>query len=91
MKNQKLISIIGILLLALSVSTIIDSIPSGQKSLADIYRIGKIRLIPELTINDETLPEDVFLESPRDLAFDASGNIYVCDYRSQNIKVFKYN
>ena len=50
MKNQKLISIIGILLMALSVSTIIGSISSDQKSLADIYRTGKIRLIHELIV-----------------------------------------
>jgi hypothetical protein len=88
MKNQKLISAFGILLMALSVSKMIGSISSDQKTLADIYRTGKIRLIHELTIDDETLPENVFLESPRDLAFDASENIYVCDYRSHNIKVF---
>ncbi len=87
MKNQKLVSVFAILIIFLSAVAVVSSIPS-EKSLAELYRTGKIRLNPELTIDDETLPEDVFLESPRDLAFDASGNIYVCDYKSHNIKVF---
>jgi hypothetical protein len=87
MKNLKLISIIGILLMALSASTIIGSISSDQKSLADIYRTGKIRLIHELTINDESFPEDIFFESPVEICLDYKNNIYVCDYQADNIKV----
>jgi len=87
MKNKKIISITGILM-ALSVSMIIGSTSSDQKSLADIYRTGKIRLIKELTIDDKSLPQDVFFESPAKLAFDADNNIYVSDYRSTNIKMF---
>jgi len=87
MKNKKLTSIIGILM-ALSVSMIIGSTSSDQKSLADIYRTGKIRLIKELTIDDKSLPQDVFFESLANLAFDADNNIYVSDYRSTNIKMF---
>lgn len=87
MKNQKLVSVFAILIMVLSAVAVVRSIPS-EKPLAELYRTGKIRLIPELTIDDETLPEDNYLESPRDLAFDASGSIYVCDYKSHNIKVF---
>jgi len=87
MKNKKLISIIGILI-ALSVSMIIGSTSSDQKSLADTYRTGKIRLIKELTIDDKSLPQDVFFESLVNLAFDADSNIYVSDFRSNNIKMF---
>jgi len=87
MKNQELISVSAILIMALSVVTIVSSIPS-EKSLAELYRTGKIRLIKELTIDDESLPQDIFFENLMDLAFDRDGNIYVCDYQSNNIKVF---
>jgi len=86
MKNQKLVSLFAILIMVLSAAAVVSSIPS-EKSLADIYRTGKIRLIPELTINDESFPEDVFFESPIDMCFDDKNNIYVCDYRANNIKV----
>jgi len=86
MKNQKLISIFAILIMFLSVVAVVSSIPS-EKSLADIYRIGEIRLIPELIIDDKSFPEDVFFESPVDICFDNKNNIYVCDYEANNIKV----
>ena len=87
MRNKKLTSIIGILM-ALSVSMIIGSTSSGQKSLADIYRTGKIRFIPELIIDDKSFPEDIFFVSPIGICFDDKNNIYVCDFRANNIQVF---
>ncbi len=86
MKNIKSISIIGILM-ALSLSMIMGSTSSGQKSLADIYRTGKIRLIPEIIIDDKSLPEDVFFEDPSDICLDNKNSIYVCDVKGNNIKV----
>ena len=62
--------------------------PNIQKSLADIYRTGKVRFIPELTLDDNSMPEDIYFESPIDLTFDTENNIYVCDYQAHNIKVF---
>ena len=88
MKNHKLFSIFPILIMVLSGVAVVSSIPS-EKSLADIYRTGKIRLIKELTIDDKSLPQDVFFERLVNLAFDADSNIYVSDYRSNNIKMFK--
>lgn len=38
----------------------IDFSAGLQKSLADTYRTGKVRFVPEITIDDRTLPEDVF-------------------------------
>ena len=87
MKNKKFISIIGILFMTLFISTIIGSTSSDQKSLADIYRTGKIRLIPELIIDDKSLPEDVFFEGPADICLDNKNDIYICDYKANNIKV----
>jgi len=58
------------------------------KSLADIYAGGTLRLIAELTIDERTLPKDVFFEGVVDIKCDPSGNIYVCDYKAQNVKKF---
>lgn len=60
----------------------------NQQSLADLYRIGKIRFLPELTIDDGSMPEDVFFQSPYSITGDNEENIYVCDYRANNIKKF---
>ncbi len=87
MKNQKLVSVFAILIMVLSAVAVVISIPS-EKSLAELYRTGKIRLNPELTIDDSSFPEDVFFESPVDICLDNKNNIYVCDYRANNIKVF---
>jgi hypothetical protein len=58
------------------------------KSLADLYRTGKIRFVPILTIDEKSLPKDVFLESPWSMAKDAKGNLFVGDYRAKNVKMF---
>jgi len=87
MKNQKLFSVFPILIIVLSGIAVISSIPS-EKSLADIYRTGKIRLIKELTIDDKSLPQDVFFGNLINLAFDTDNNIYASDYKSNNMKMF---
>lgn len=86
MKNKKLVSLFAILIMVLSAAAVVRSIPS-EKTLAELYRTGKIRLIPELTIDDKSFPEDVFFESPVDICFDDKSNLYVCDYKANNIKV----
>jgi hypothetical protein len=61
----------------------------GQgKSLADLYRTGKVRFVSEITITDATMGGKDFFVAPSDLAFDDQGTIYVCDSRANNIKVF---
>jgi hypothetical protein len=61
----------------------------GQgKSLKEIYEAGKIRFIPEFTIDETFLPEDTFFESAFNIKCDKDGCVYVCDYRAHNIKIF---
>lgn len=60
----------------------------GEKSLADIYRTGKVRFVPEITIDDSALPEDVFFLGYGDIAVDNGGNVYVMDSKAQHIKKF---
>lgn len=60
----------------------------GEKTLADIYRTGKIRFVPEITIDDSALPEDVFFLGYGDIVVDDGGNVYVMDSKAQHIKKF---
>lgn len=59
-----------------------------EKSLAEIYKSGTVRFVPILTIDDNSMPEDVFFESPYTITSDNEGNVYICDYRANNIKKF---
>lgn len=60
----------------------------SQESLADLYRGGKIRFVPEITLDDNSMPEDVFFESPYAITSDNEGYVYICDFRANNIKKF---
>lgn len=84
MENFKFIFIGFVYLISIFVPTV----PGNQSSLTDMYKKCKICLIPELTLDDNSMPEDVYFEAPVDLTFDIENNIYVCDYMSHNIKVF---
>ena len=82
MKNIKFLSLIfltPILILAQA---------DNQESLEDLYKGGKVRFVQELILDDNSMPEDVFFESPFYITSDATGNIYICDYRANNIKKF---
>lgn len=59
----------------------------AEKTLADLYKTGAIRLIPEVTLDENTLPNDTFLESVVDMAIDPEGNLYVCDYQAHDVKI----
>ena len=84
MKRFKFIFIAFVCLTAI----IVFIFPADQKSLSNIYQKGKIRLIAELILDDNSMPEDVYFEAPVDLTFDTENNIFVCDYKSHDIKVF---
>ena len=58
------------------------------KILSDLYKTGKILLRPELALDDQSMPKGVIFESPFDIEEDPRGNVYVLDYRANNIKIF---
>ncbi len=64
------------------------SSPAQEKRLAEIYKTGKIRLIPEITITDEAMNAKDFFAGASDVALDGKGDLYVCDGRANNIKKF---
>ncbi|MCX6563394.1 MAG: 6-bladed beta-propeller [Candidatus Aminicenantes bacterium] len=59
-----------------------------NKSLAEIYKTGKIKFVPELIISDENFGGKDFFGYPNDVAVDVKNDIYVCDNREHNIKKF---
>jgi hypothetical protein len=59
-----------------------------EKSLAEIYRQGTVRLSKGLVISDESLPEGEFFSNLVSVAVDDSGAVYACDYAANNIKKF---
>jgi hypothetical protein len=72
-------------------AALVLSASAGQKSantLAEIYAGGSVRFIPELTIDETTLPKEVFFESAVDIRCDPGGNVFVCDFRAHNVKKF---
>jgi hypothetical protein len=61
---------------------------AGEKPLADIYKTGKVKFIPEITITEEALGGKDFFGGLSDVAVDDNGFLYVCDYKNRNIKKF---
>jgi len=84
MKTVKFLILVLIFLSAIFVFIQADN----QESLASLYTGGKVRFVKELVLDDSSMPEDVFFESPFYIESDAKGNIYVCDYKANNIKKF---
>jgi hypothetical protein len=84
MKNYQKLLVFLLLLLVLNA----QSFTKNKKSLVDIYKKGKIKFIQELVISDDSLPENIFFESASSIACGKNGNIYVCDYKANNIKMF---
>jgi hypothetical protein len=60
----------------------------GEEYLAEIYRTGKVRFVPEITIDESALPEGVFFLGYGDIVVDDSENVYVLDSKAQHIKKF---
>ena len=57
---------------------------SGQtRSLAELYKTGKIRFVPEITITDTAMGGKDYFVAPADLALDDRGNIFVSDSRAK--------
>jgi hypothetical protein len=74
-----------------SIGTLAVIALSSQKDaapLADLYRKGSVKLVPVATIDETTLPKDVFFQGVTDIASDLRGSVYVCDYKANHIKKF---
>lgn len=78
------------LLLVCSAAGLLAPAGRGQaQSLAEIFRAGQVRFVPEITITDSSLAGKVFLsESLSDFALDDRGNLYVCDSREGHLLKF---
>jgi hypothetical protein len=59
-----------------------------DKPLAEIYKTGKIRLVPEITVADASMGGKDFFAGANDVAMDDKGTLYICDMKANNIKKF---
>ncbi len=78
-------------LLALTLIVITPGLGTAQSSLADLYRGGTIRLVPDFETTDADLPSGIFFvgfEQSWSISVDAAGNIYFADFDADHIKVF---
>ena len=65
----------GFILLSLIFPYSTTSEASPQSSLSEIYKTGKIQLVPELVITDDNLPDGILFMEPRNMSADPEGNI----------------
>lgn len=84
MKNQKH----RLILLFFVMALFIYPVPIEEKSLAEMYRSGTVRFVPEMIIDESSMPEDTFFESAVDIICDNEGYVYISDFRAHNIKKF---
>jgi len=68
-----------------------NSYAEEDKSLAEIYKSGSVSFIPVQTIGEETMPKTVFFEGAVAVVTDENENVYICDYKANNIKKFDKN
>jgi len=66
----------------------VHTLTAQTKSLEEIYRTGIIKFVPEITIDDSSLPEDYVFVGFGSLAVDREGNVYYLDTQANNIKKF---
>ncbi len=67
---------------------LVHPLAAQTKSLEEIYRTGTVRFVPEITIDDSSLPEDYVFVGFGSLAVDREGNVYYLDTKANNIKKF---
>lgn len=67
---------------------LIKATQKGPTTFKDIYTEGRVRLTPEIIIDNNSMPEEVSFNLPYDISLDGKGNIYISDYKANNIKVF---
>jgi hypothetical protein len=60
----------------------------SEKSLADIYKSGNVRIVQEMKIDESSMPKDTYFEGYLRVACDDKGFVYICDYKANNIKKF---
>jgi hypothetical protein len=61
----------------------------GQKPVADdVFKTGKIRFVPLVTITDEAMGGKGFFSELADVSVDDKGRVYVSDGKENNVKVF---
>ncbi|MFQ5722386.1 MAG: 6-bladed beta-propeller [Candidatus Aminicenantales bacterium] len=77
-----------IFIVTFSIVLFMASSPGGKNFPADIYKGGHVRFVPEIILDDNSMPEDIFFNSPVSVTSDNKGNIYICDYRANDIKKF---
>ena len=81
------ISGLAICLLACS----LYSITLQERSLASIYQSSKVRFDPEIILDDNSTPNDIFFEGYEHtsaIAEDEQGNIYIADFAANHVKKF---
>lgn len=81
MRNHAILSVCLIICNAILLS-------GNQGTLAELYRTGKVRLVPELIIDANSLPKDVLFVGLTAVSSDSKGNVYVLDFSDNNIKKF---
>ncbi len=80
--------LVPIILFFLFVSIPPVPVAAQSKKLADLYRTGRARLVVDMTIDTNALPEEGQLGMAVDLTLDHQGNIYVLDAQACDIKKF---
>ena len=78
----------SIIIFILTFAIFVLHVEGNCESLKEIYKTGKVRFIPELTIDETFLPENTFFESAFNIKCDKDGYVYICDYKANNIKIF---
>ena len=84
MKTKRLCALLLLLVPVISLAA------AGEvsKPLAEIYKKGTVRFVPDLVLDETSLPAEALIESLTDVKYDPQGNIYFCDYKANNIKKF---
>lgn len=64
------------------------ALSAGAGHFSDLFKGGEVRFEQEFVLDDDSMPEDIFFESPSTISCDSEGNIYVVDSGAKNIKKF---